>query len=388
MTRQIHMTGLALLTIALVGMGQVSAQSKTLVRSTRQVESTSLPGDHVAWFSNSNPNVTIELSMLSENANPKSLFGTKVSVIDPNGKTREFTANEWGNVTVDHAVEGLYAVVATNLHSHGATLFQFKKSSDDTTENVQLALLDVSSERLLPLIQGFKQLSRSAASVTTKIETGASFKHQINLGPKGELLGQVVLMNDQTRSLADCTIVLFKNGRPVARHTTDEQGRFSMTGVRPGVHGVIAVGPAGYAAFAFNAVDSTPLSNHSVKNSIQLIGARIQSPQALPVVMVPGPQAALTIKSVQQFYSSNGVGSGNPGTLNASAGQPFTGTSLGTSLNGGAAGGFGGASAGGVGAGGSFGGLGALGAVGAAASSSNSNNNSPGLVVSPSTSNP
>ncbi len=50
-------------------------------------------------------------------------------------------------------------------------------------------------------------------------------------------------------------ILIYSEGVLVSRTTSDDIGKFSVSNLSPGVHGIVVVGPAGYAAFAFEADD-------------------------------------------------------------------------------------------------------------------------------------
>ncbi len=393
---------------------QVSAEEPAvrLVALSRQDEARRLPVDNSAMFTAASRKVSIALDILASGEDKSSLAGTMVTVVDGAGNAREFTADDAGIVTIDNVTEGPHAIVASTDEAHGSSLFVFQEQKNDAIEAdlvdakpARMTMLSVSGDGLIPIINEYLKDSDASPfaddDLGSSVATGASFGYQVELGPNGELNGQVISVGAGNRSLAGTTVVILKDGQAVARDVSDADGRFSMLGVRPGVHGLVAAGPAGYSAFAFEAVAGNAITNQLSTNEFRLVSTVAMAAKDLPVVLIPPKMVPAVVTSIRGYYPANagmGVGgaSAAAGATAAAAGAASAASGVANSSMGGSpaaqpqtSGSFGGAggAAGGGFAGGGLGGLGGLGAIGAVAAgvaSNNNNNSTPGEIISPS----
>jgi hypothetical protein len=385
---------------------------------SRQDEARRLPVDNSAMFTAANRKVSIALDVLAESGDKSTLAGMMVTVVDGAGKAREFTANDAGVVTIDEVTEGPHAIVASNDEAHGSSLFVFQEQKEDAIEAdlveakpARMTMLRVSGDGLIPIINEY--LTDNDASpfaddeLDSSVATGASFGYQVELGPNGELNGQVITVGAGNRSLAGTTVVILKDGQAVARDVTTADGRFSMQGVRAGVHGLVAAGPAGYTAFAFEAIAGDAITKQSSSSEFRFVSTASMAAKNLPVVLIPPKMVPAVLESIRNYYPASAGTTGQNSVAGAAAGAANAATSAlassassvassaGNASMGGSpmsqpqtSGSFGGASGGGLGGGGGFGGglggLGSLGAIGAVAAGTSNNDNSPGVVISPS----
>ncbi len=377
-----------------------------------------LPADNIARFTAESRQVSVSLDMLGSADGSTSLAGTNVTVVDSLGATREFTANANGVITIDEVSAGPHAIVASTDNAHGASLFVFEPSGQDaigaeliSPQPARMTLMSISGEGLMPLIDDYLTVTDSSPFADDDREatlpTGSSFGYQVEIGPNGELNGQVTTIAAGDRTLAGVTIVILKNGQPVARDVTDVDGRFAMKGVRPGVHGLVAAGPAGYAAFAFDAVSSDSVTRRGDDSPYRLVSTMMAPATTLPVALIPSSFVPAVVNSIQDDYpavsknsviakakAANAAAAGNAsaspsnlsaissgaGSSGAGMNQPF-GAMAGGAGGGGGSAGFGGGGLGGIGA------LGAIGAVVAGVAINNDNDRKisvPGTVISPS----
>jgi hypothetical protein len=82
---------------------------------------------------------------------------------------------------------------------------------------------------------------------------------EIVLDAQGGFAGQLFAMTgaDTTVPGADLTVRILHDGALVAETTTDATGRFAVTGLKPGVVGIIARGKAGLLLFSADLVEAT-----------------------------------------------------------------------------------------------------------------------------------
>ena len=210
-----------------------------------------------------------------------------------------------------------------------------------------------------------KALRRDSDQATPGIFNYANFDHyqklqvpfyRVRLRDDGRLTGSTVIptVAENNRALAisrEMNVTIIRDGRPVDRTISAENGSFQFTNLAPGIYGVIVSGHAGYAAFSFellaaNAPEFTPVSTRNYNLAAVA--------DDLTVVIIPEAMLVSAAKPFERSVQDKNsiVDSGPAGSTLGSA----TGTS-----------GVGGGGAAGGGAGGGLGGIGGLAAAAAAA---------------------
>ncbi|TWT83329.1 Cna protein B-type domain protein [Planctomycetes bacterium CA13] len=323
------------------------------------------------------------------------LAGAKVTLVDSYGVAKKYVADSQGKVRFDDIVAGPYAVVAAGENVYGSTILFIQPQS---RASLRMPLAAVNVKKLTPWMDKFtSQFSQKHANqlghVMSQIERETSFSDQVQLREGGILKGQLVSILDPTSSnvsLAGTEVVLTQKGLAVGKTYTNEAGEFLFKGVRAGVHGVVAAGPAGYATFAFEAIEAAALANgHDPKH--QLVSVMTNDiAWSLPVTLVPptmipgvvDPFGASMTQVPAMIGSENLVSADCCGHGNV--GGSFSGGMGGMAGMGGSVGGGGIASGGGSG---SIGGLGLLGGIAAAIAipvATSNDDDTAGPVASPS----
>jgi len=209
--------------------------------------------------------------------------------------------------------------------------------------------------------------------------------YRVRLNSEGTLDGRVVIADrDLVASKRYASVTIFKDRQPVARTTANAaDGSFGLPNLAVGIYGVIAAGPAGYSAFAFEVLP--PAADLAVTRDPTNLPVSLQASVAaskLYVFLIPPKLMSRVRDEISTFYGS-GAPSSNM-TMGPTGGFPGGGGGFGGGGSGG--GGFGGGGSG-IGGGG-FGGLGALIALPLIISLADDNNNAinnnfPPVIVSP-----
>ncbi|TWU46372.1 hypothetical protein Poly51_57680 [Rubripirellula tenax] len=380
---------------------QANQEAEQTQVAVAQVDAEPLPADNVAYFSDSRQ-VKVKLDLLSALQDEATeLANAQVTVVRPSGKTSRLKPDNRGVVTIDNVESGLNVLTVSSDRVHGTTVLNFKKQpaaadQDDLSlapdaEPTQMTLLKIKAETLrsaLDRIADIKGMSKSSINLD---DVGDRFNYRVKLGADGLLLGRLVLVdrNDQT-SINDVNITIYFNGNQVGSTTSDSDGNFELTGVRPGVHGLVASGKAGYAAFAFRASAMSGVVDTSTAPST-LVSTAVQSTDVLPVVLVPPTMITNVVESITKYYPRLNEPSvaeqADPLVNSDTIGDPIgpIGSGAGSAPYGGAPMGGGGFSGGGSGSAGLGGGSGIAGLAGTAAVISAIDNNDDNAVVTPST---
>lgn len=277
----------------------------------------------------------------------------RVTLIQPNLTKRKLRADSNGLLRLASLLPGVNIIVATGAKTHGVqTIFVKPRGENDPAEAAEdpprtMSLVSATVREVLPVVENYAP-DRAAnlggiEDISRDVTGGNDFRHQVELTKDRELTGELVSVMKGSESMADTNVVLFRQGTIVARALTDERGRFVFPNIQPDVYGIIAAGSAGYAAFSFEAVESSgiasSLPNGQGQTFVSLRPNALATP-TLPVVVVPPPMVADVVETIQDDYSElDQEGEGAPSDLGQGTG------------GGPGAGGGGGGSGGGIGGG-------------------------------------
>lgn len=380
-----------------------------LVQAVAQDSQSAIPEDNAATFHKSDPRVRLQLVRLDGSTG--SLGGSSVTVINPQGKSTQLTADSKGLVSLSKVTAGLHAVVVSGAGGHAAVPLMLREEpagdsaetvstedasvvSNDAVTTVHLPVMPIDPREVLRVATAFLPPAPAAGSVSGldspldgDVAPAQAHLYHVLLGPDGRMDGRIIsppLPGAAPVNLAGINIMIYSGNQLVARAITDEQGRFLVQNLRPGAHGLIAAGQAGYAAFAFDAdvanAGDVVRNTADAENSVTLV--RMMQPGAapLPVVIIPSPLVPSVFDAIRE-----GQGAGAPGAEPLPPGvAPVPGAGFAGGAGGGGAFGGGGGGLGAAGGGlGGAGGLLALGGIGAAAAIAASNDNDRPIVLPP-----
>ncbi len=350
-----------------------------------QSKDVELPEDFLVRVDGNKLHVTLEsLGIIDSRRSTANLL---VRLLDSNGNEKTATSNAQGDAEFsDVNDDELYALVVADKNVHGVIPLM-TVSNEKATEKgivstrIRFPLMEANQTEILTSInRDIPPRSDVAGSLYTLEDynlQGLNL-YRVRLQSDGTLLGRVIVADrDLAESLRYAKLTFFRNNQVVARtDSSASDGSFSVANLDTGIHGVIAAGPAGYSAFAFDVLPPKVDAGEAV------IGLPVSFLEANPseklfVFLVPPKMVDKVTDRVREAYALPTNGDTEPIPL---AGQPGFG---------GGGGGFGGGSSGGGGGGGLGGGIGGiagLAAIAAVVASSNNDNNSNNLVVSPITS--
>ena len=365
--------------IAVTGVAISDEPATQLANRFLQDELDELPEDNTAFFSEAQE-VKLQLDLLSALEDARSLSETVVTVIRPDGESEELRVDGGGQVVIEDVERGPHAIVASGDGVHGAMLYYFdeKEESDDAlgaglaqVETKKMTLLQVDPNDLRDSIDRVRGISDVGRMRDGDFRISKTYGYDVTLGPSGVLSGRVLSVNRGT-PISGTEVKIFYNGSVVGSTQAGSDGSFQITGLRGGVHGLVASGSGGYSAFAFNAVPSSEIAQISPVVSQTFVSTLQGAGETLPVVLVPPQMIEPVVEAVEKRYPEIAQPSVPAGIEAApapmgTAGAPIANTfsSVAPSATGaaGAGGGFSGAGGGFGGGGGLGGGLGGLAAL-------------------------
>ena len=379
--------------------------SPSLVRTVLQDEIDELPEDNIAFFTSARK-VKLQLDLLvaadSQTNLQANLSKTVVTVVRPDGKITRLKPDALGKVTIEQIESGPHAVVASADGAHGTMLYYFdqKKSKDvlekglatprSTTTTKRLTMLQLAPEQLRLALDRIRDLNSADLEAPARVDVGDTFNYSVTLGPDGTLSGRVMSVI-ASLSTVGTHITIFHAGQPVGSTVAGTDGSFQISGLRGGIHGVVASGRAGFSAFAFDASQPSEMADGDRVFKQTFVSSALQGDEQLPVVLCPPPMTAPVIKAIEKRYPMitspvAPAGADVPlGAMDGLAGTPvgppvagFSPGSLGSSAGGGFSGsGFSGGGTGGgfSGGGGGLAGLSGLAGVGAIIAASTDDDN-------------
>jgi hypothetical protein len=339
-----------------------------------QGEDIDLPQDLVSRLDNGKLRISLNaLGVPSEvDSNRSSLIVRLIGDDEPKEQVAIDSSGviEFENVTADK----LHAVVINSPTAHAVVPVlpvsaQVAKDKGITAEQVRIPLMEASPQEILKNIASYTNsgTGQQAQSGTTygpeEISQSVAPVFVIKLTASGVLNGRVVVPESEVfERLRFANITLINNGTPMAQTTSNESdGKFSFVNILPGRYGLIAAGPAGYAAYAIEVISATQTLADQSPTDSKLVSLN-QPPvgDVAIVVLVPPSLMPDVVNYIERDYgfAPPVAGMAPSGPMGPMGGAGFPG--------GGFPGGGGGAlgGAGGGLLGGQWGGLLALGALG------------------------
>ena len=277
------------------------------------------PGQLVAVFQNEPlgaprdimPRV-LESSRDLKFAAPKNV---ELTVLNARGEKESITTGVDRLPMIRGITKGWYTVVAQSIRD----IAVFPIFVDVVPDEQRGQITAADSEVNIPLMEEGRIVARAASRfyLTVKDEEDTevdedSFQYdssdrhdyQVRLTSDGRLLGRVIARADDGQGLrlvANNNVLLVKDGRRLESKLSDENGDFEFEGVDEGVYGIVAAGPGGYTAFAFEATDTRIAVDRLQKHGF--VARHVQQQQdgdVLPVILVSSRSLFETLETLEE----------------------------------------------------------------------------------------
>ncbi|QEG38352.1 hypothetical protein [Roseimaritima ulvae] len=390
-------SSLRLLTLLLLvsASGWLNAQTPTQPAKFMQGEKKEVPEDFFADLEQSRLRLKLE-NFGIEDAQ-EGLEQALVTLITPSGQRRQMRSDSQGNVEFDNVEEGVVGVVVTgpDLHATVAVYAKDQQPADavpaDPEPNVldsdalaqsgpspfRLPVMRISSAEVLKNTANYrvdsapaKDFSKAEYAGFQRYATRPIVYYRVRMQADGGVVGRVFSVVDPNLEIdySETNVTVYRAGEYLQSTLASPTGFFEVTNMKPGVYGVVAAGPVGYAAFAFevyppmgaggdlpepSVADRQAASPFRTASFNEAANAANEISDILYVPLIPPSMLDELRRTLLEAYVAL---LNDPGLANAAP------------LQGGAAGGSaGGAAGGGGGGGGGVGGGGLLGLAGLAA---------------------
>jgi len=187
-----------------------------------------------------------------------------VTLVRPTGQTGRLTPDSNGLITFE-ASPGLHALIVGRPNFHAAIPFVVREWADGDVPTrttpipvpifeLQPGAIGRAISKFMPPTNGdpMFDIDNDLISSGTVV---ASRNYHVRIGASGMVRGQLFSLllpsASGSKRVGGTNVLIHRDGRLIARAITDSRGRIAVGGLRPGPHGLIAIGPAGYTAFAF-----------------------------------------------------------------------------------------------------------------------------------------
>lgn len=200
-----------------------------------------------------------------------------ITLVGPKGKPIVAEPDASGLITFK-ARPGIVAVVAVGPTGHAAIPVVIRPATDAPVGTRLKDPVPVPTFQMQPIKvkQSFAKFippafATPAAALDSSVDPQiiSSNRYRVHLSADGTLVGQILplVVGDSPASLRGTNVIIHGEDVVVGRATVDDKGRFTVPKMAPGKYGLIAAGPSGYAAFAFEARRNKSLSTSGKKDA-------------------------------------------------------------------------------------------------------------------------
>ena len=258
----------------------------------------------------------------------KTSSDVKLTVLNEFQEEETIETGPDGVPTVVGIARGWYTVIAHSLNG----IAVIPLIVDVVPEDLEAEVGDDQAEVEIPLIPEGNSVAAAAGRFYLRDDAGADVDevavpdpetmqyrtqlrhdYRIRLTEDGKLLAQVIARSQDGQTVmkaANHNVILVKDGRRIGNEVSDEDGRVEFEDVLPGVYGIVAAGPGGYTAFAFEATDTRLVDNMQRQG---FVAAQDVVEDVLPIVLVPPNFLAKTKEELDEADCPAGQQPGQPG---------------------------------------------------------------------------
>lgn len=236
------------------------------------------------------------------------LHGLSVFFLSEGSIVGESKTDAQGVFKVDGLAEGPYSFIATGEQGFAAYGIQVVGESNQASQKA------LEATAVAPNLQAVQKiLSQHLPEKVVEelvVNSGDSLPngtHRVKLS-EGNLRGTIHSLVGGQKAVRDATIHLLKDNDTVASVQADDTGSFNVPDVDPGVYGFVAVGPYGFAAISFEAIqnvsaaDIPAAAGNTVVSAVQPIAVPAG---AEPIVYQDSLPIELPVESGTGTYSNS-----------------------------------------------------------------------------------
>ena len=228
-------------------------------------------------------------SIDSETRESSGLAKLKIFFVQ-NGKiANETITSDDGTFVVDGIAEGAYSFIAsgkTGFAAYGVHVVSYNGA--ETVNTMEAAAVSPHFSAVRKILQDKLpvEVAEEILSSSDLVSEQVVGANRVRL-QNGSLKGNVVPIVGKVESVEGTYVHIIKDDQTIAEVLVDEQGKFTVPDLQPGVYAFVAAGEQGFAAVSFEAVIQEEIGSIS-----ELIDTE-EVPVGLPAVAVD-PQEALT----------------------------------------------------------------------------------------------
>lgn len=261
--------------------GFLQAQTPTHPAKFLQGEKKEVPEDFFADLEQSR--LRLKLEDFGVEGAEQGLEQALVTLITPSGERQQMRSDSQGNVEFEGVEEGVVGVVVTGPDLH-ATVAVYAKDEPRADPNVaapnvpdanvldpnaiaqatpspfRLPVMRISSAEVLKNTAAYtvnsapaKDFTRAEYAGFQRYATRPLLYYRVRMQADGRVPGKVFSIVDPNLEIdyTGTNVTVYRAGEYLQSTITSATGFFEVTNMKPGVYGVVAAGPVGYAAFAF-----------------------------------------------------------------------------------------------------------------------------------------
>ncbi len=248
--------------------GWLQAQTPTQPAKFLQGEQKEVPEDFFADLEQSR--LRLKLENFGVEGAEQALEQALVTLITPSGERQQMRSDSEGNVEFADVEEGVVGVVVTGPDLH-ATVAVYAKDAEPDDADGAVAEEAVASPFRLPVMRiSSSEVLKNTAAYTVNAAPAEDFTkaeyagfqryatrpivyYRVRMQANGHMLGKVFSIVDPNLEIdyTGTNLTIYRAGEYLQSTVASASGFFEVTNMKPGVYGVVAAGPMGYAAFAF-----------------------------------------------------------------------------------------------------------------------------------------
>ena len=231
--------------------------------------------------------VTGRVQTMDSDSGTRGVGGMKVRFVQ-NGRTISQTTTEAsGLFSADNVPVGVYSFVASGNNGFSAYSVRVVSSDSVKYDNFMEATAIAQPDAVRRLLDTAPETASSSAEFkSTMDEKGANRVALQN----GTLNGKVFSAKDDSGAAANTEIFILRGGVSIANVMVNEKGEYKVPNMVPGTYGLVAVGPNGVAAIAFEAVDSEDQTNNNAETNVVFVSTTepvLPAEETLNVYLTP-----------------------------------------------------------------------------------------------------